>query len=241
MTKEELIEVASFCHDKARLINQDLYIVRQILELSVKYKEEINISPAFYTMILDSLERSIVIELAKLFDRDDSSLQVNKMLETIQNNMDWFPKIRHVETSNVIELNNGKIETSSEKMSFDVPLEPEKYLNDLVFRKENFSDTITKLRKLRNKVYAHNDKHALLNGQEKWMKENGFSLDDVEKLLILAFDICDFVLVRLTGVGRCKKAINIDDFEKTLRYVQIGRKQWKQEIENLLNKELNGY
>ena len=39
MKKEELIEVASFCHDRARLINQDLYIVRQILKLAAKYKE----------------------------------------------------------------------------------------------------------------------------------------------------------------------------------------------------------
>ena len=237
MKKEELIEVASFCHDRAGLINQDLYIVRQILKLAAKYKEEIEVSPAFYTMILDSLERSIVIELAKLFDRDDSSLQVNKVLETIRDNIDWFPKTRRVETSNVIESNNGKIETRSEKIIFDVLLEPEKRLNDLIFRKEELSNTIEKLRKLRNKVYAHNDKRVLLDGQEKWMKENGFSLDDVENLLGLAFDICDFVLVRLTGEGRHRKAINIDDFEKTLKYVQMGREHWNKEIEKLINKE----
>lgn len=236
MTKEKLIEIASFCHDKARLINQDLYIVKQILKLSAKYKEEINISPAFYTRILDSLVRSIIIELAKLFDRDDSSLQVNKVLETIRDNIDWFPKTRRVETSNVIKLNNDKIENHLEKMFFDVPLEPEKGMNDLISRKENVSDTIVKLRKLRNKVYAHNDKYALLDGQEKWMKENGFSLDDVENLLALAFDICDFVLVRLTGEGRYRKAINIDDFEKTLRYVQMGREYWNQEVKKFLNK-----
>lgn len=237
MKKEDLIEVASFCHDRARLINQDLYIVRQILKLAAKYKEEIKVSPAFYTMILDSLERSIVIELAKLFDRDDSSLQVNKVLETIRDNIEWFPKTRRVETSNVIESNNGKIEIRSEKMFFDVPLEPEKRLNDLIFRKEELSNTIEKLRKLRNKVYAHNDKRVLLDGQEKWMKENGFSLDDVENLLGLAFDICDFVLVRLTGEGRHRKAINIDDFEKTLKYVQMGREHWNKEIEKLINKK----
>ena len=69
------------------------------------------------------------------------------------------------------------------------------------------------------------------------MKENGFSLDDVENLLGLAFDICDFVLVRLTGEGRHRKAINIDDFEKTLKYVQMGREHWNKEIEKLINKE----
>ena len=159
------------------------------------------------------------------------------MLETIRDNIDWFPKTRRVETSNVIESNNGKIETRSEKIIFDVPLEPEKRLNDLIFRKEELSNTIEKLRKLRNKVYAHNDKRVLLDGQEKWMKENGFSLDDVENLLGLAFDICDFVLVRLTGEGRHRKAINIDDFEKTLKYVQMGREHWNKEIEKLINKE----
>ena len=241
MTKEELVKVASLCHDKARLINQDLHIVAQILKLSTKYKEEINISPAFYTMILDSLERSIIIELAKLFDQSDKSLQVNRVLRTIQNNIDWFPKIKRVETSNIIELNDSKIEAHSEKICFDLPLEPEKGLNDLICRKVNFSDTLDKLRKLRNKVYAHNDKRVLLNGQEKWMKENGFSLNDAENLLVLVFDICDFVLVRLTGEERCRKAINIDDFEKTLKYVQIGREYWKQKIEKRLNEKSDGF
>ena len=245
MTKEELIEVASFCHGQAIMINQDLCIVRQIQELSDKYKEEIEVSPAFYTMILDSMEKAIVIGLAKLYDNnnqqkpDKITSQIDGLLEQVQNNIEWFPKTKQIKASHSIEFSDGKITNLSEHPIIEIQLEPEKELQTLTIRKTSLDATIKKLRNLRNKIYAHNDKKILLGQQENWIEENSLSLDDAETLTMLAFDVSDFVIKRLTGVHRARKAINIDDFEKTLKYVQMGRKHWKQEIEKLLNEESN--
>ena len=245
MTREELIQYASFCHSQAIMINQDLYIVRQIQELAGKYKEEIEISPAFYTMILDSLEKAIVIGLAKLYDNNNQqkpdriTIQISGLLEQIQNNIEWFPKVKQIKASYSIEFSDGKISNLPEHPTIDIPLEPEKELQTLTIRKTSLDAIIKKLRNLRNKIYAHNDKKILLGKQENWIEKNSFSLDDAEMLIILAFDVSDFVIKRLAGECRERKAVNIDDFEKTLRYVQIGRKQWKQEIEKFLNKVLN--
>ena len=231
MTKEELIEVASFCHDKARLINQDLYIVRQILKLSIKYEEEINISPAFYTMILDSLGKSIMIELAKLYDNDGKSIQIAELMRQICANMEYFPKTKRIDIpgGDIVKVEKNKIVLNKENLVFDIPIDPENAFGELSRRRRNQKQKIERLRQLRNQVYAHNDRILLLNNQVNNI--NGLSLDDLEDLVLLAFDVSDFVIIRLTGAYRTRKAINIDDLENTLKFVKMGRGYWKQEIQ----------
>lgn len=75
-----------------------------------------------------------------------------------------------------------------------------------------------------------------MESYEQILKENILSNNEVETLISLAFDIVDFVLVRLTGNYIKREYVNSNDLKKTLMFVRYGKEYYENvKIPNLLN------
>lgn len=216
-TKEELIEYATFCWHETLQANHALLIVKQIGKLGKKYEVEMNISPAFYITISNALVNSTMLQLAKLYDTNQSSVQIGTLMNQIKANLDIFPQYR-----TVLGTDNAS--------SFEIPLYPQKKFQELSSRKRVLKNVIENLRNIRNKIYAHNDA-ITLNSKEEVLKDYPVSYGDIEQLITFSFDVCDFVLVQLTGVYTKREAVNINDLEGSLIYIRLGMKYKDVEVD----------
>src|SRR3989339_656581 len=57
-----------------------------------KYQDEMNHSPAFWRLTLDSLRDARILRLCRIFDQGASSLNLGNLLETIRANASLFEK-----------------------------------------------------------------------------------------------------------------------------------------------------
>ena len=217
-SKEMLIQYAKFCHDKAMQANQYWLTIQQFQTFYQEglYQNEIKVSPCFYTIVLMALNNSLILELAKLYDADTKSLRLRDLMNKIRENIELFPTEKEIPVFC--------------KITFD----PKTELNNLNTRIKETKDIWERLRQLRIKIYAHSDNDILKN-YEQILANNSLGKNEIETLIKLAFDIADFVLVKLTGEYIHREYTNSDDLERTLRLVRCGKEYYENvKIPNLL-------
>lgn len=237
-SKEMLIQYAKFCHDKAMQANQYWLTIQQFQTFYQEglYQNEIKVSPCFYTIVLMALNNSLILELAKLYDADTKSLRLRDLMNKIRENIELFPTEKEIPVSNVVHFENGEIQNDSpnEAVFCKITFDPKTELNNLNTRIKETKDIWERLRQLRIKIYAHSDNDILKNyGQI--LANNSLGENEIETLIKLAFDIADFVLVKLTGEYIHREYTNSDDLERTLRLVRCGKEYYENvKIPNLL-------
>jgi hypothetical protein len=224
--KAEIIQYAEFCHERAMQANQFWLTIQQFRTLyhSDSYQKEIEVSPYFYTVALKALNNSLILELAKLYDENTKSIRLKALLGMIKENIARFPKEREIPVRNIISSENEELHNDALNETFccKIPLCPEDELNKLGKRLKEAKHISERLRQLRINIYAHND-NSILENYEQILKENSLGSAEIETLITLAFDISDFVLVRLTGNYIKREYINSGDLEKSLRFVRYGK------------------
>lgn len=232
-TKDELIQYAEFCHERAMQANQFWLTIQQFRTLyhSASYQKEIEVSPYFYTVALKALNNSLILELAKLYDENTKSIRLKALLGMIKENIARFPKERDISVHSIINSENEELHTDALNETFycKIPLCPEDELNKLGKRLKEAKHISERLRQLRIYIYAHSDIH-ILDNYEQILKENSLGGNEIETLITLAFDISDFALVRLTGNYIKREYINDDDLEKTLKFVRYGKEYYENVI-----------
>lgn len=121
-SKEELIRYAEFCHEKAIQANQFWLLIQQIRALyhSDLYQKEMDVSPYFYTVMLNALNNALVIKLAKLYDGNTKSTRLKALLEMIRANIMLFPEEWEVPVN--------------ELLCYKIPLCPASECNELLKR-----------------------------------------------------------------------------------------------------------
>lgn len=260
MNKEKLIKLTEDLYQSAFDANAYYMIMMQYQEVSKKYNNEMNVSPAFYQMVYGALQRACFMEIAKLYDKTNDAVSIGILLKYCEDNIDMFSEYRdtitieedgkeysfqvpyqhHLKSS---EECFYKHEVKSQReilRMFDVPdyentpvrieLTFSEFLQLYQKRFNSLSKKQENIRVQRNKIYAHNDEKQILDEEKIWNK-NPVTYPDIQELIDFSLDCTRLILGALTGVSRAEKYGNINDLEGTLMLVKLGLKYQDYEIE----------
>ena len=74
LNRDEVVHLATNLYEEAFWANSYWKLLQQIHNQVGTYYEEINVSPCFYNIVYNALVKSMLMELAKLYDTDGISL-----------------------------------------------------------------------------------------------------------------------------------------------------------------------
>ena len=269
MDKEKLIKLAEDLYQSAFDANAYYSIMIQYREMSKKYNDEINLSPAFYQVVYEALQKACFMEIAKLYDKTSDAVSIGLLLKYCRDNLDLFPEYRDTVT----------IKEEGKEYSFQVPyqhyLKPKEecfYKDEVKSQREiqklfaasdydkvpvridlTFSEFLRlyqkrfyslskkqeNIRVQRNKIYAHNDENHILTEKKVWDK-NPVTYLDIQELIDFALDCTRLILGVLTGISRAENYGNIDDLEGTLIFARLGLKYQNYERKNAIDNTKRG-
>ena len=191
MEKEKLIKIAKKLHQEAFDANAYYLIMQQYKECHSRYINELNISPAFYSVVYEALQKACFMEVAKLYDKTRDAFSIGDFLETCKNNEKIFLECKefieytcdgqdykdevpyqHIlkEDEKIFFKDEVKYQSDIFRI-FGMPESSNIYVNvtfhdllDLYIKKINSLKKVTEnIRMQRNKVYAHNDKIEMID------------------------------------------------------------------------------
>ena len=260
MDKEKLIKLAEDLHKSAFDAKSYYTIMMQYKKEGSKYKNEINISPAFYRVVYDALQKACFMEIAKSYDKRNDAVSVGLLLKYCRDNLDLFPEYRDIVTikedgreysfqvpyqhhlkpmeecffENEVKSQREILkifhESDFEKVPISVDLTFSEFLELYQKRFCSLSKKQENIRVQRNKIYAHNDEKNILAEEKVWDK-NPITYPDIQELIDFALDCTGLILESLTGKLSATSYRNIDDWEMTLQLVELGLKYQDYEME----------
>lgn len=187
MEIEKLVQYAKELHQEAFDANAYFLIMQQYGKLWQEYKDEMQLSKAFYSVVYEALQKACFMEIAKLYDKSNKVVSIDSLLRDCQNNPSLFPEYRDT----ILIEDNGntyscsiryqhhlksseecffKSEVESQRAifkAFDIPnadstpvtieLTFTEFLDLYRKRFHSLSKKQECVREQRNKIYAHND------------------------------------------------------------------------------------
>jgi hypothetical protein len=253
LEKDELIKLAQGLHQEAFAANAYFTIMQQYKENRTEYSQEMQLSPAFYSIIYQALQKACFMEIAKLYDKTQRVVNVGSLIQSCKENLSLFPEYRQ----------NIEYEEDGRKYTFQIPYQHHLKPTEECFFKEKVqsqrevlrifdvpsADTIPiqvdltfqellelyqkrfrslskmqeNIRMQRNKIYAHNDKESLLD-EDIVTKNNPVFYKDIQELIDFALDITQMILGILTNKIQARKYSNVDDWTGTLMLARLGLK-----------------
>lgn len=205
MKKEKLIKLAEDLYQSAFDANAYYMIMTQYREVSKKYNDEMNISPAFYQVVYGALQKACFMEIAKLYDKTKDAVSIGVLLKHCKDNIDVFPEVpyqHHLKCSEEC-FYNDEVKSQREilrifntpdfeKTPVRVELTFSEFLELYQKRFNSLSKKQENIRVQRNKIYAHNDENRILTEERVWEK-NPVTYPDIQELI----ELCDgFILNR---------------------------------------------
>lgn len=253
LDKVQLTKLAEELYQEAFAANAYFLIMQQYREMQKEYLAEMRLSPAFYSVIYEALQKACFIELAKLYDRTKGAYSLGTMLNFCEENLKFFSEYR----------DTVEIEDDGKKYIFPVSYQHSLKSTEECFFKEEvhvqrniyklfdissadtppvtvdltFSEFLKLYQKRyvalskkrdniseqRNKIYAHNDVKGIFNLEEV-LEKNPLFYTDMQELIEFALDATGLVVGALTGVCKARNYSNIDDWEGTLMLARLGLK-----------------
>ena len=263
-SKETLTLYAKELYQGAFDANQYFLLMQQYKQHRQNHLAEIRLSPAFYGVVYEALQKSCFMEIAKLFDRSSDVISIGFLLKACQENISLFPEYR----------NHFTITDDGKEYSFPIPyqhqLKPEEELFfkdqvesqriifkalhvsspetspvtiDLTFQEflELYRNRFHSLKKKqsnvqvqRNKIYAHNDQQRVEN-IDSVLKKNPITYPDIQELIDFALDCSGLILGILTGEVNARQYANINDWDNTLWFAQLGLKYQEYDLKQKLD------
>lgn len=253
MEKETIIKIAEELYQEAFDANAYFIIMKQYSVLYRKYKEEFQLSPAFYSMTYQAMQKACFMELAKIFDTSKDAISLGYLLQQSQENIELFPEFRGISTiiSEGIQYSfpiyyqhhlkrkeecffEDEVEfqrkvyklfdlKSTDTTPVHVNLTFPQFLELYQKRFRSLSKKQDNIRKQRNKIYAHNDLERILD-ENSFLEKNPIYYQDIEEMIEFSCECIGLILGALTGKQRTTKYLNIDDLENTLNVVRLGLK-----------------
>ena len=253
MDKEQLIKFAEELYQEAFAANAYFLIMQQYREMQKEYLAEMRLSPAFYSVIYEALQKVCFIELAKLYDRTKEAYSIGTLLNFCEENLKFFSEYRDI----VKNKDDGKIYVFPVSYQHSLKSTEECFFKEEVHAQRNiyrlfdissvdtapvtvdltFSEFLKLYKKRyvalskkrdnmseqRNKIYAHNDVKGIFNPEEV-LEKNPLFYTDMQELIEFALDAAGLIVGALTGVCKARNYSNIDDWEGTLMLVRLGLK-----------------
>ena len=259
MSKDELQHLADNLFSQAVEANSYRCVLKQYGKNVKAYKEEMECSSAFYSIIYRALANSLILLLTRMYDQNGKSLTIHNLLNGMRamTEDDLAPSVRES-----YDLCDGtfrhQLKPVEESLYEKAVLEQRELCDALgcEYRCTTIQISLTEYVKLyqsrfkqlrkqpayhnlaeqRNRIIAHNDAATNFDSRKVF---TGFpvSNEDVELLLDFAIDCTQFVKCMLTGVHTEPDYVNINDWESSLNLVHIGN-QYK---EAYLNDRFNEF
>lgn len=262
MEKEHIVKLAEELHREAFDANSYYLIMKQYTQSRAKYKEAMSISPAFYSVVYDALQKACFMEIAKLYDKSNDTVSIGSLLKLCVENKDYFSEYREIIE---IEDDGVQYEFPTKYQHWLKPEEERFYADEVRNQREllkifgvedadnnpvqvdlTFSEFVELLQKRfrslskkqeavtvqRNKIYAHNDGERMLDG-DRILQKYPLFYTDIQELIEFALEVTGFVFAVLTGEGKATKYSNIDDWEGTLMLSEKGLKYQEIEMERM--------
>lgn len=260
MDREKLIKLAKELHQEAFDANAYYLIMQQYRRFRKEYNDEMRLSPAFYQIVYEALQKACFMEIAKLYDKSSDVVTIGSLLKECQDNLSFFPEYRDT----ITVKDDGKEYTfpvpyhhhlkpeeecffksqvESQRQIFrifDVPSPDSTPVQvDLTFseflglyqkRFQSLSKKRENIRTQRNKIYAHNDAEHIM-GDETVYQRNPITYPDIQELIEFALDCTGLILGTLTDVCQATRYSNIDDWEGTLMLARLGLKYQDYDME----------
>lgn len=264
MEKEHIKKLAEELHREAFDANSYYLIMKQYRESRAKYKEAMTLSPAFYGVVYDALQKACFMEIAKLYDKSTDTVTIGSLLKMCADNKDYFSEYR-----GTIEVEDDGIHYQFQaKYQHWLRPEEERFFADEVRNQRQilkifgvdgadnnpaqveltFSEFIVLLKKRlqslrkkqdavtiqRNKIYAHNDEIRMID-EDSVLKKYPLFYSDIQELIDFALEVTGFVFAVLTGEEKATQYSNIDDWEGTLMLSEKGLKYQEIEMKQMMN------
>lgn len=145
----------------------------------------INMAPAFWRMVIYAFFNNSILMLAKLYDNDSDVISVNKYLNFVEQNGKF---IYHRNTNMHIEIDKIRLRF-----------------------KEN-ENIVAKLKTVRDKCVAHNDK-SVINRKIDLYKENNFTIGEINTLIQFVKDMINIFWSEYSNIYEILEATNKGDYE----------------------------
>ena len=253
MDKEKLIKLAEDLHQSAFDAKSYYLIMMQCREMRKKYNSEMKLSPVFYQVVYEALQKACFMEIAKLYDKTQNVVSIGSLLRYCGDNIDLFPKYEDTilikedgreyslpvpyqhylkpaeecfykdEVKKQREMLKLFNIPDFDKTSIRVDLTFSEFLGLYQKRFNSLSKKQENIRVQRNKIYAHNDEENILSEEKAWDK-NPITYPDIQELIDFALDCTVLILEALTGEYYATNYGNIDDLEGVLKVARIGLK-----------------
>jgi len=248
MNADELIQLATGIHEEAYWANNYWNIVLQHYKYLREYGEEINLSPAFHQIVRRSLLESMYMCLARIYDDNEKSLNIKRLLTECKSSLSLFPS----QDTTTLTNQEGETETFVFPLTYELKSDEEWLFPEEVSKQKKMclemnldylgtrvnvtieqlfeiyskkysalSKSLRSLRELRNKRYAHNDCSYNFD-YERIFQNAPLYTEDVEKLIHYALDFCGYIVAALSGNILDTLPINISDWYATLETTRIG-------------------
>jgi hypothetical protein len=179
-------------------INDCFLLHKKLLTYTTEMNTEMNIAPAFFQIVMYSLEHTYMVDLFKLYDRDRNSKGLRKAINLCEQHSTIFPKerilFRDTESNHneVVKINIIKdIKEIREKLDLIDPV-----VNSLKGRRDNY--------------YAHTDK-AYVDDLPQLASNYPLSFKQVADLIQTANEILNTLLRDLCGEVVAQSSTNYDD------------------------------
>ena len=241
-SREEILHLATNLYEESFWANSYWHLLQQIHDQLGVYYEEIDVSPSFYNLVHNALVRSMLMDLAKLYDADGISLQDLLTAINPSNNdiaiLMSKTSIKHCVSDfdeclfkNDIDKHHKVCDLLKHNRTYPiVEMNYEQYYDYLKKQFCAVKKSREKLRQQRNNALAHNGEKynfdlKILNKKFPIIKK------DVDDLIRYALELTTFVIERLTGVSKPATSIDIDDWNRTLDLVREGQRALERECD----------
>ena len=209
------------------IVNSTYKCYQQIRMTEKNNPEVLEISPSFYSAVKNSFISTIIVELCNEFDRCERNLNLYGLLKSISKNIHQMSNPSDYFSINPY-LNFNDI--SEDSISFNGLTE---FINYSISEMDSTIDSMERIKKLRNKYYAHLDNDCLKN-PERFFLKTGVSYEEIENLLILYSNICLGLFLYLTDTTTHLLLEGYDDYENTYQIIVDYRKNQALELSRII-------
>ena len=176
--------------------------------------DQLNIAPAFFGLVIDSLQSDTIISLSRIYDRDPNSSTLFDLLQFVEANLEIFtPESLQSRDPNGLKFWQAERQITQEVI--------DKQRREI----ESFIDILHNLRLRRNKRYAHFDKQYAYEPL-KLNEDAPLTFADFRKLISVAKSIADSYLFAFDNSSRSWQPTNLFDIDKVLEILYKYQKQF---------------
>ena len=223
MTKENLQQKLEVQLTKVTHIKSCFEIWKGLhnkFQLGAEYNTVFQKSPYFWNLTLQVFQERFLLEVAKLYDENKDCLGIKKMINICEQNQKLFPKEHRRKLYNHFE--EKEIENI---VSVDIVSVIQSAKN----RYNTAQDTRRRLITLRDKYLAHADKKYVEDPNNLY-QEIALNIDAFKKLLNVADEILNILLIALTDRCHSLDHLNRDDYNYLLAAAHNGIEKTNKEV-----------